>query len=109
MLTNVQNRRQEFAVLESIGMTKKQIQKMLTFEGLYYALITMILLGTVGSGILIGFAKLTSLIEDYPGVRYSFSLAFVMLAALFAICLLVPTTLYKTVSRESITTRLRQE
>jgi putative ABC transport system permease protein len=109
MLTNVQNRRQEFAVLESIGMTKKQIGKMLTYEGFYYALITSLLLATVGSGMLFGFAKLTALIEDYPGVRYSFSLAGLMLLVLFAICLLVPKALFKSVSRESITTRLRQD
>ena len=34
MITNVSTRLRELAIMESIGMTKKQIKKMLTYEGL---------------------------------------------------------------------------
>ena len=37
MLTSIITRRQEFAVLQSIGMTTKQLRNMLCLEGLYYA------------------------------------------------------------------------
>lgn len=37
VLTNVVTRRKEFAMMEAIGMTKKQLLRMLILEGLYYA------------------------------------------------------------------------
>ena len=43
MVTNVNVRLQELAIMESIGMTKKQIKNMLTIEGAYYASITTLL------------------------------------------------------------------
>lgn len=36
-ITSIVSRRREFAVMESIGMTEKQLIRMLLFEGLYYA------------------------------------------------------------------------
>ena len=40
MLTGVVARKNEFAIMESIGTTKKQIMKILTLEGGIYALIS---------------------------------------------------------------------
>ena len=37
VLTSIITRRKELAMLQSIGMTGKQLKKMLSFEGLYYA------------------------------------------------------------------------
>lgn len=42
VLTGIVTRQQEFAMLEAVGMTKKQLAKMLVLEGLYYALGTII-------------------------------------------------------------------
>lgn len=38
VLTSIMSRRREFAVMQSIGMTGKQLKKMLVYEGLFYAL-----------------------------------------------------------------------
>ena len=51
MLTGIFTRRTELAVMEGVGMTKKQVQKMLMLEGIYYAVITLALILTAGSGI----------------------------------------------------------
>ena len=37
VLTNIVTRRKEFAMMEAIGMTKKQLLQMLILEGIYYA------------------------------------------------------------------------
>ncbi|MDE6455530.1 MAG: ABC transporter permease, partial [Dysosmobacter sp.] len=42
VLTGVITRKKEFAMLQSIGMTGRQLKKMLSFEGLYYAVGTII-------------------------------------------------------------------
>ena len=44
MLTGVVARKNEFAIMESIGTTKKQIMKILTLEGGIYALISTLLI-----------------------------------------------------------------
>ena len=48
---NVQNRQMELAILESVGMTEKQMYRMLIQEGLLYAVGSLILTATVGMGI----------------------------------------------------------
>ena len=42
MITSVNNRKQEFAILESIGMTHRQQLKILLIEGFYYWIISFI-------------------------------------------------------------------
>ena len=37
VLTSILTRKKEFAMLQSIGMTGKQLKRMLSFESLYYA------------------------------------------------------------------------
>lgn len=49
VLTNVVTRRKEFAMMEAIGMTKKQLLRMLILEGLYYAGITILAVLIFGS------------------------------------------------------------
>ena len=53
MLTGVVARKNEFAVMESIGTSKKQIKKILTLEGGIYALITTGLIMTLGNAFLL--------------------------------------------------------
>ena len=42
VLTSVITRKKEFAMLQSIGMTGKPLKRMLSFEGLYYDVGTII-------------------------------------------------------------------
>ena len=52
MVTGIFARRKEFEVMESIGMTRKQKRRLLIAEGMYYCIITGILMLTIGSMIL---------------------------------------------------------
>ena len=65
MITNVSTRLRELAIMESVGMTKKQIKKMLTYEGLYYAGITLSMIFTLGLGIIYVIARMTQNLADY--------------------------------------------
>ena len=49
MITGVYTRKLELAVLESVGMTKRQIRNMLMYEGMFYGIITTVLIVTLGS------------------------------------------------------------
>ena len=52
MITSILTRKQDFLVMEKIGMTKSQKRKLLVMEGMYYVLIVAALLLTVGVGML---------------------------------------------------------
>ena len=51
-LTTIIATKQDFLVMEKIGMTKRQKRKLLVMEGMYYVLIVAVLLLTVGVGML---------------------------------------------------------
>jgi putative ABC transport system permease protein len=56
IVTGIISRQKEFAVMQSIGMTKRQLRKMLVLEGLWYAVIAAVLsfiLSTVASPLLV--------------------------------------------------------
>jgi len=106
MLTGVHSRRKELAVMESVGMTRKQVGRMLTFEGLYYALITTVIIMTLGNGILSVIADLSLKIADYAIFKYPAGLISAFIAVIFIICLTVPGIIYRITAKESITERL---
>lgn len=107
MLTGVYSRRRELAMLESVGMTKKQSCRMLICEGVYYAMITVVLIVTLGSGIMNLMAYFSAQLADYAIFYYPWKLLIGVILAVFLISLVVPVVVYKTVSRESVVERLR--
>lgn len=106
MSTGIYSRRTELAVLESVGMTKRQIKKMLALEGSYYAAITSALILTLGNGALALIAKVIPYIADYAKFVYPVSTVAVLICIIFAICVAVPPIVYKSTSKESVTQRL---
>ncbi len=109
MMTGVYSRRKEFALLESVGMSKKQVKKMLVLEGVYYGIITIGLVATIGNGIIYIVSRLTSEAVDYAIPVYPLAELFIMSAFILAVCTLIPALLYKSISKEALTERLRIE
>jgi len=107
MLTGIFTRRTELAVMESVGMTKKQVQKMLMLEGIYYAVITLALILTAGSGILYLVGFFTEQTADYAVFQYPWGWIAILACFIFAICVFVPMLVYRIATKESITARLR--
>ncbi len=107
MLTGIFSRRRELAVMESIGMTKRQIQKMLMLEGVYYGAITTGLILTVGSGVIYLVAKLAAQAADYAIFYYPWKLLLLVVVILLLVCILVPAIVYGMLTKESVTERLR--
>ena len=108
MITVVNVRLKELAVLESIGMTKKQIKKMLTLEGLYYGGITTLLISTLGVGIVYIIAELTKQMADYATFVFPTVPLLSMIVLIFALCLITPSLVYKYSTKKSVTERLRE-
>ncbi len=109
MLTGVFTRRKELAVLESVGMTKKQVGKMLMLEGVYYGAITILLIFTAGSGIMYLVGMFAQSAADYAVFSFPWTLMLAISAAIMLICVAVPAAVYRSISKSSITERLRTE
>ena len=74
MLTGVIARKNEFAIMESIGTTKKQIRRILILEGGIYALISALLILTLGNAFLLLVADAVPNIANYAKFEYPFQI-----------------------------------
>lgn len=108
MITGVYARRQELAMLESIGMTKRQISGMLTWEGFYYALFTSGCILTLGNGVMYLISRAVTKIADYAVFTYPYGLVAALILILFAVCLIVPALVFRATAKESVTERLHR-
>lgn len=104
MVTSVLSRKQEFAMMEAVGMTGKQLRQMLCMEGGCYAVLTAIVslaLSSLLSATLIRSVELMFF-------RYQFTLFPILLCLpfLFLIVLTVPVLCYRNMSRVSVVERM---
>ncbi|MEY8387916.1 ABC transporter permease [Oscillospiraceae bacterium 38-13] len=108
VLTGILTRKRELAVLQSIGMTGKQLKTMLVFEGLYYTLLALAvsLVLTVCLGPLVG----SSVGEIFWFFTYRLTVLpiLVILPVFLALGALVPLWTYRSVSKRTIVERLRE-
>ncbi len=70
MVVNVSTRRYELAILESVGMTKRQIKRMLSMEGCYYWGVSFSLVATIGTAIYIMLYVIFSKVDFYAVFSY---------------------------------------
>ena len=108
MVTAIVSRKREFAMIQSIGMTKRQLCKMLVCEGLYYAAITLtasylVSAAAVGIGV--------RAMVDGGFTTFHFTLLPLMICTpvLLIFAVLIPYLCFKNLEKESIVERLRME
>lgn len=108
ILTGMIARRREFAVLQSVGMTRRQLKRLLVYEGLLYtfAAIVISLILVVASEPFMG-----KMIEKmFWFFRFQYTIGPVVLAALIftVIGAGVPLVVYRVVGKQTIVERLRE-
>ncbi len=107
MANSMQNRKLTFSIMESVGMSKRQIKRLLTYEGILYAGGSVFITLTIGTGIT--YFIFQSM--NYMKIPFTI-LVFPLLCAIFLVmllCVLTPIVTYKkTVKNRSITERLRE-
>lgn len=104
---NLQNRRVEFAVMESMGMTQGQIRGMLIIEGLFFAAGSLCIAATLGTGI----TWLIFQAVNYRNVPFAVPTGPVLLmtAAILLICTLIPLFVWNSIAKKgSVIERMRQ-
>lgn len=108
MSANILNRQKEFAAMEAIGATKRQVRRLIVWEGFWYFALTMLLSLTIGSAAdvflfhviqgSLGFGAF-----QYPFVPFTLYLLFALV-----LCGSIPAAIYQRAGAGSIVERLRE-
>ncbi len=107
MLTSLLSRRQEFAIMQSIGMTDKQLRKMVIFEGLYYAFATIV--ASLVLGIIFSYAVIGGVVSGLWFFSYKFTITPLLMAypALLVLSVIIPYVAFRSINKQSVVERLR--
>ncbi len=108
MVTAIVSRRREFAMIQSVGMTKRQLCRMLVFEGLYYAAITLAASYLISS-LAVGIVIRAMVAGGFTTFRFTLLPLILCTPVLLFFAVLIPYICFKNVERMSITERLRME
>lgn len=106
MVTAIISRKKEFAMIQSIGMTKRQLCKMLTFEGLDYALLTLLisyLLGSLTVGVIV--RALTA--SGFSTFHFTLLPLVICTPVLIVFAILIPYLCFRNLDKQSLVERLR--
>lgn len=107
MLTDIVSRKKEFAILQAIGMTKKQLKFMLIYEGMFYALFSSILALLLSCIIT---PLLNTLMEN---IFWFFTSNFTIIPVILSIpvfallCIIIPSIIYRHTSKFSLSSQLK--
>lgn len=107
MFTGVLTRRREFAVMESIGLTKRQLFSLLLWEGLIHVLVTCVISLAASAGIYALLSKTVSKMIPYASFALLCLPALSIIAGLLVVCLSTAAVMYCYSSHDSVTQRLR--
>lgn len=107
MITSIISRKKEFAMLESIGMTKKQLKKMLVIESNIYILSTTIIVLTVGN--IVSYIGLKVFIDSIWFFAFNFTIIpeIIAIISMFIFSLIITMIVTKLLFSETIVDRLR--
>jgi len=103
-------RKREFAALESVGMSRKQMRSMLRWEGAVYWMLTIAASLTAGTGIAYWLFSLMSSSNPtmFPGFVYPILPIVAAYVIIIVICSVVPELAYKGMSKMTLVERLRE-
>lgn len=108
ILTGIVTRKREFAMMEAIGMTKKQLSRMLMLEGVYYAV------GTILCSFVLGCLFSVTVIRALAGgmwfMKYQFIITPMLLIfpVLLILGAVVPKMAFCFGKKESVVERIRE-
>lgn len=107
MVTAIVSRQKEFAMIQSIGMTKRQLRRMLIDEGLYYAGSTL-LAAYVFSALAVAVGVRMMVAGDWTATfRFTLLPLVICTPVLLAFAILIPYICFKNLEKQSIVERLR--
>lgn len=107
MSVSILGRQREFATMEAVGASKKQMRKLIAWEGIWYFLLTLALSVTLGSGVDFLIFHVIRENVGFGTFHYPFfPMTFYMLVSML-LCMIIPAAVYKKGGIRSIVERLR--
>ena len=108
VFTSIITRRREFAMLRSIGMTTKQLQKMLVAEGVWYTVITLLFSLSVcaASGIFMG--KILGTMFWFFDYQFTLLPFIIVIPVFILLGFILPYGLFHMAKKDSIVEQLRK-
>lgn len=108
MINSVHVRKKELGMMQAIGMSDRQLMKMLQLEGIFYTVGTLII--SIGVGSLAGYplflyAKRTGMF-DISTYHYPVTAAIIIILTLFVIQMLLAIFIAKSVRKDSLIERI---
>ena len=109
IINSVHVRKKELGMMQAIGMSDRQLMKMLQLEGIFYTVGTLII--SIGVGSLAGYplflyAKRTGMF-DISTYHYPVTAAIIIILTLFVIQMLLAIFIAKSVRKDSLIERIR--
>ena len=108
MVTAIVSRKKEFAMIQSVGMTRRQLRKMLICEGLDYAAITLIV-SYIVSALAVGIGVRAMTANEFSTFHFTLMPLMICSPILLAFAVLIPFICFKNLEKQSIVERLRIE
>ena len=113
MSVGILARKREIAALESVGMSRKQVRKMLVCEGMGYTAVTLLLVLFFGNAFAVGIYMLFEYAQNQSGFSlFTFSYPFIPViitcVIIFIICVITPLMIYRSINQTSVVERLRE-
>ena len=93
-------------MIQSVGMTKKQLCEMLIYEGSFYAIITLAL-SFIISALAVGVGIRAMVEGGFTTFRFTLFPLAICVPILFFFAVLIPVLCFKNLEKQSIVERLR--
>ena len=106
MVTSIVSRRKEFAMMQSVGMTKSQLCKLLVWEGMDYAWITLLCTYVISS-LAVGIGVRTLVEGGFTTFRFTLLPLVICTPLLLLFAVLVPYLCFHDLEKDSLVERLR--
>ena len=106
MVTSIVSRRKEFAMMQSVGMTKPQLCKLLVWEGMDYAWITLLCTYVISS-LAVGIGVRAMVEGGFTTFRFTLLPLVICTPLLLLFAVLVPYLCFHNLEKDSLVERLR--
>lgn len=106
MITAIISRKKEFAMIQSVGMTKKQLCKLLVYEGLNYAGLTIIVTYIL-SALAVSIGVRAMVAGGFTTFRFTLFPLVLCTPFLIGFALWIPYLCFKNLEKDSLVERLR--
>ncbi|MGM9573204.1 MAG: ABC transporter permease [Hominicoprocola sp.] len=108
VMTSILSRRREFAVLQAVGQTQRQLKAMLVWEGLLYTLGSGLISGLLSAAVNPLVGRLLENAYWFYSYRYTITPVLLIVPVFALLGYSIPAVMYRQAAKQSVVERLRE-